>query len=245
MLRIVLVAFLLLPVSVALAFQETSPAGGAPDAATEQQEFTAETLNQKASYLIGYNLIQDLKASGVDFDQEQLIKGIQDAIGGNPPPMSDEEILAVQQAFDRALIKKQEEMLAKLADENQRAGAEFLKKNALEEGVIELENGVQYIVLTAGTGTENPRLTDRVKVHYKGMLLDGSVFETTSGGPPESFSVGAATRGFSAALQQMKVGDKWKIFIPGDQAYGVEGRPPIIGPNQTLIYELELVEIVR
>ncbi len=232
---------------VILALQETTPeARGTGEPSTEQQsEFTAESLTEKASYLIGYNFIQELKAGSVDLNLEQLIKGIQDAHSGAQPPMSDEDILAVQQAFQRAMTRKQDEMLARAADENQRAGIEFMRKNALEEGVKELENGVQYIVLAEGTGTDNPRLTDRVKVHYKGTFLDGSVFDSSIGGPPATFGVSGVIRGFTAALLQMKAGDKWKVFIPGDLAYGAAGDPPQIGPNQTLVFELELIEIVK
>jgi FKBP-type peptidyl-prolyl cis-trans isomerase len=143
------------------------------------------------------------------------------------------------------MIKKQQEMVAKAADENQRAGSEFMRGNVLADGVKELENGVQYSVITEGDGTDNPRLTDRVKVHYKGMFIDGTVFESTFGGNPSSQNVGGMIRGLSTALQQMKVGDKWKVFIPGDLAYGVQGIQPMIGPNQTLVYELELVEIIK
>ncbi len=218
------------------------PAGNQDDSIPQ---FTAESLTEKASYLIGYNLIQDLKANAVDINKEQLLKGIEDATGGIQPPMSDEEIVAVQQAFERAIVRKQQEMMARVADDNQRTGLEFMRSNALNDGVKELENGVQYSVIIEGDGTESPRLTDRVRVHYKGMFIDGNVFENTSGGPPAAFNVGGVIRGLSSALQQMKVGDKWTVYIPGDLAYGAQGSPPVIGPNQTLIYELELVEIIR
>lgn len=233
------------PAQSLFAWQDATPELPAADQETQVPEFTAESLAEKASYLIGYNLIQDLKANSVDVDIDQLLKGIQDANQGAQPPMTDEEIMAVQQAFERAIVRKQQEMIAKIADENQRDGMEFMSKNALVEGVKELENGVQYSVLAAGDG-ENPRLTDRVKVHLKGMFIDGTVFENTFGRDPASFNVGSVPlRGLSSALQQMKPGDKWKVFIPGDLAYGAQGNPPAIGPNQTLVYELELVEIIR
>jgi FKBP-type peptidyl-prolyl cis-trans isomerase len=225
--------------------EETPPASASDGSAPLQQEFTAQSLNEKANYLIGYNFAQELKTNSIEIDMDQLFQGIRDAAAGNPPPMSDEEIMAVQQAFQKSIAKKQQEEFAKTADDNQRAGMEFLKKNALVEGVKELENGVQYSIVTSGAGTENPRLTDRVKVHYKGTFIDGTVFESTFGGSPAVFNVGGVIRGFSSALQQMKVGDKWMVYIPGDLAYGAGGNPPVIGPNQTLVYELELVEIIK
>ncbi len=224
--------------------EETTPPQEKGELAAATQEFTAQSLNQKANYLIGYEFAQRLKADSIEIDIEQLLRGIQDATKGNAPPMSDEEILAVQSAFDKAIAKKQQEMIAKAADENQRAGIEFMKKNVLVEGIKELENGVQYSVVNSGAGTDNPRLTDRVKIHHKGMFVDGTVFESTFGGPPAVVSVGGMPRGYASALQQMKAGDKWMVYIPGDLAYGSEGTQ-VIGPNQTLIYELELVEIVK
>jgi FKBP-type peptidyl-prolyl cis-trans isomerase FklB len=226
--------------------EETPPAAEDSAPAAPVQEIEEKTLVQKASYLIGYDFAQSLKADSIDIDMEQLFKGIKDASSGAAPPMSDEEILAVQQSFQKAMLKKQQDAFAKAADTNQRAGTEFMAKNVLEEGVKELESGVQYSVITRGTGTESPRLTDRVKVHLKGSTLDGSVFESTFGSTPVVFSVGASPlRGVASALQSMKAGDKWKLFIPGDMAFGAGGNPPAVGPNQTLIYEIELVEIVK
>lgn len=230
--------------SVGRAWQEEKSSDTKETAPLQQIE--EKTLVQKASYLIGYDFAQSLKADSIDIDMEQLFKGIRDASSGAAPPMSDEEILAVQQAFQKAMIRKQQEAFARASDENQRAGAEFMSKNVLVEGVKELESGVQYSVITEGTGTESPRLTDRVKVHLKGSTIDGSVFESTFGSDPVVFSVGASPlRGVATALQSMKAGDKWKLFIPGDLAFGAAGNPPAVGPNQTLIYEIELVEIVK
>ena len=240
-----LVSALLVLQNHAVALQEeTPPTQETTESSQATQEFTAESLTEKASYLIGYYYAQGLKAESVEIDIDQFFKGMQDATKGEAPPMSDEEILAVQKAFDKAIMKKRQEIFAKAADENQRAGIEFMKKNALVEGVKELENGVQYSVLVSGDGTDNPRLTDRVKVHHKGTFIDGTVFVNTSGGPPATFSVGGLPRGYAAALIQMKVGDKWMVYIPGDLAFGTEGTE-MIGPNQTVIYELELVEIVK
>ena len=202
------------------------------------------TLVQKASLLISYNLVKDMKDQEVEVDTEKMIEGIRLAAAGKKPNMSDEEILSVMQTFQRQVMRQQQARMMKLADDNNRKGAEFLKKNLLGDGVKELESGLQYKILNQGDG-ETPVAADRVKVHYKGSLIDGRVFETTDGGPPATFRVGGVIRGFTQALLRMKVGDKWQLFIPGDLAYGLQGNPPDIGPNQTLIFELELVEIVK
>jgi FKBP-type peptidyl-prolyl cis-trans isomerase len=127
-----------------------------------------------------------------------------------------------------------------------RKGTEFLKSNLLQEGVKELENGLQYRVLAEGEGP-SPRLTDSVRVHYKAMFTDGTVWESTTGSEPLSLTVGSAgIRGIVNALQKMKAGDKWKLFIPSDLAFGVQGDPSgLVGPNQVLVYELELLEIMK
>jgi FKBP-type peptidyl-prolyl cis-trans isomerase FklB len=243
-LAILVTASLVLQHNAVALQEETTPTQETTDSSTETQEFTAESLTEKASYLIGYYYAQGLKADSVEIDIDQFFNGMKDATKGTAPPMSDEEILAVQKAFEKAIVKKQQEAFAKASDENQRAGVEFMKKNSLVEGVKELENGVQYSVLVSGEGTENPRLTDRVMVHHKGTLIDGTVFANTLGGPPATVNVGGLPRGYTAALLQMKVGDKWMVYIPGDLAFGSEGTE-FIGPNQTVIYEVELVEIVK
>ncbi len=206
------------------------------------QEYTPESLKQKYSYLFGYNFIKNFQREEVEFDLQELIKGIQAASKGEAPSMTDEEIQSVELAYRKMIVQKQQEMMAKLADENMRKGKEFLKANLLKEGVKELENGLQYSVIKEGAG-KSPRITDTVKVHYKAMFIDGTVWESTSGTEPISLTVGGAgMRAMVTALQKMKTGDKWKLFIPSDLAFGVQGTPSI-GPNQALIYEIELVEI--
>ena len=211
--------------------------------ASPEKQVEPESLKQKASYLIGFQYIQNLKLEGIEIDLEELIKGIRDSATGKKPPMSEEEIQSVQLAFQRQLVRQQQERLAKLADENKRQGAEFLKANALKEGVKEMENGLQYIELKAGEG-EPPGVSDSVKVHYRAMYIDGTMFESTAGREPISLTVGVGMRGITNALQKMKPGAKWKLFIPSDQAFGVQGNQ-LVGPNQVVVYELELVEIIK
>ncbi len=212
----------------------------------QKQEMAPESLKQKASYLIGYNFVKGLQVQQIDVDMQELLKGINDANGGKTPPMTDEEIQSVQMAFERMVIQQQQERMAKVADENMRQGLEFLKANLLKEGVKELENGLQYQVLATGEG-DSPRITDSVRVHYKAMFTDGTVWETTAGSEPLSLTVGGAgIRGIVNALQKMKPGDKWKLFIPSDLAFGVQGDPSgVVGPNRVIVYELELLEILK
>lgn len=246
--RTFLIAFLALALFVVTSVrsdaQEGQPQGSA-NRQEETQQFTPESLKQKYSYLFGYNMVKDLQRNEIEFDLKELLKGIQEAADGKAPVMTDEEIQSVEMAFQRMIVRQQQERMAKLADENLRRGAEFLKANLLKEGVKELENGLQYKVLQQGEGS-SPRITDTVKVHYKAMFIDGTVWETTAGAQPVSLTVGGAgMRAIVSALQKMKAGDKWELYIPADLAFGVQGQPPVIGPNQALIYELELVEIVK
>jgi len=228
--------------------QQKQESGGVQESGqteSQQPEISPESLKQKYSYLLGYNMVKDFQRNEIEFDINELLKGIQEAADGKAPAMTDEEIQSVEVAFQRMIVRQQQEQMAKLADENMRKGADFLKANLLQEGVKELENGLQYQVLVAGDG-ESPRITDTVKVNYKAMFIDGTVWEQTSGTKPIPMTVGGAgIRGIVTALQKMKAGDKWKLFIPSDLAFGVQGQPPVIGPNQALIYELELVEVVK
>ncbi len=203
-----------------------------------------ESLTEKASYLIGYNIVKDFETQLVDVDIEQLIRGIRQAAADQKTNMSDEEIRSVMQAFERKVIREREQRLAKMADENQRKGEAFLQANALKEGVKELEGGLQYLVLKQVSGP-GPELNDRVKLHIKGSYIDGTEFESTTDGEPVEYKVAFGLRGVTQALQRMKVGSKWRVFIPGNLAYGIQGNPPTVGPNQTLIYELELVDIIK
>ena len=203
---------------------------------TEQTtpQFDPKTLTEKASFLLGHNFVQEFKVREVEIDIENMIKGIRAAAEGKNPPMTNSEIQAVMQAFEQSIIQQQQKKYQMQADENLRLGEEFLKQNALKEGVKEMENGVQYLVIKEGSGN-SPLVTDRVKVLYEGKFINGKVFDS-SGSEPAVYAVAGVMRGMSKALMKMKVGDKWKLFIPAGQAYGINGFPPVVGPNQTLIF---------
>lgn len=252
--------FLTSLVLVALAFV-ASPAFGqdtqeAKNAASEllkpsviqEKKVDERSLDQKAAYIMGWDFYSSGKRQGVEFDIEQLKKGIDDAASGAELGMSEEEINSVMRAFQRAIQQKKMEKQKKLAEANMAEGQAFLKANESKPGVKKLENGVQYVVLKEGSG-KSPKESDKVKVHYHGTFINGEVFDSSvkplDGSPPKpaEFPVGGVIKGFSSSLMNMKVGDKWQVFIPSDLAYGPKGRTGI-GPNLTLIFELELLDVV-
>lgn len=207
-------------------------------------EPTGKSLTDKYSYLLGYNFIQDFKSLEVEINLENVIQGMKDSATDKDSKLTLEEIQAVEIAFQKLLTAKRQELFKRAADKNLRDGAEFMKKNALETGVKEFESGLQVKVNEEGDG-DLPKLNDRVKVFYKGTFLDGKQFDGTLN-TPATFGVGGVIRGMSEALQKMKVGSKWTIYVPGNLAYGLQGYPEAnIGPNQSLIFELELVEIIK
>jgi FKBP-type peptidyl-prolyl cis-trans isomerase FklB len=221
--------------------------------ATVTAEPDAASLLQKGSYIIGFNmtksLMSDLKQQGVNVDTAKLTEGMQAALSGNEIGMSDEEIRTVMMAFQQLVQKEQIAKMKAAAGTNRTEGDAFLAAHAAKESVQKLKNGVQYTVVTAGDG-DLPSVEDTVRIHYHGTLPNGDVFDSSltkpdgSAGEPVEFPVGRVVPGFSAALQAMKVGSKWQVVIPSDLAYGIQG-PGDIGPNRVLVFDIELIEIVK
>lgn len=205
-----------------------------------------ESLKEKASYILGRDVVKDFQERLVDFDLEQLIAGIRSAAAGQPSVLTDEDVDSVMKTFGRELEKRQQQHMQELADKNMRAGQAFMKENALKEGVKQLENGLQFEVLEPGEG-DSPKVTDRVKVHFIGKSLDGKIFESTKEekDPPTVAVGGIGVRGVLEALLRMEPGAKWRVVVPPELAYGVAGAMPEIGPNQTLIFEIEFFEVVK
>ncbi len=209
---------------------------------------TAQTLKTSAdslNYAIGMVTAEDLKRRIKDWDglnKDLATSGFNDALAGKPPMMSVED--------GRKLIRKLEkEMHQKAGAINKTAGENFLKENAKRKEVMTTASGLQYEVMTKGTGAVKPLATDFVKVHYHGTLIDGKVFDSSvEKGRPADFAVAKVVPGFSEALQLMHVGDKFKVFIPQELGYAERGTPPQQGgnikPYSTLIFELELLEIL-
>src|SRR5437867_5929115 len=199
---------------------------------------------QRSSYAIGLDIATNLKAREIDLDPKALAAGIADALA-NKPALKPEEVREV-------LMKLQQEMMAKGetknkadAEKNQKAGDAFLAENGKKEGVKSTASGLQYKVLKSGNGA-SPKKTNTVKVHYHGTLIDGKVFDSSvQRGEPVTFPVEGVIPGWVEALQLMKVGDKWQLFIPSKLAYGERAPDPVIGPNATLVFEVELLGIEK
>ena len=216
--------------------QETQPPA-AP------QPSSLKTLKEKASYSIGLNIGNNFKQLGFDLDFNLLTRGIRDAMSGAKPLMGDEEIQETMTAFQQQATAQQAQRAKEASDKNKKEGEAFHAANKQKEGVVTLPSGLQYKVLKSGNG-KSPKATDTVTTHYKGTLLDGKVFDSSyDRGEPTSFPVNQVIKGWTEALQLMKVGDKWQLFIPGELAYGERGAGGVIGPNATLVFEIELLGV--
>jgi FKBP-type peptidyl-prolyl cis-trans isomerase FklB len=218
-------------------------AARAEDVPPKAQPLELKTTRDQASYAIGQDI--GLRLKNLDVNSAALIQGLMDALKGSPAKLTPQQIQAAMTAFNRELETKMAEKARIEGDRNRKEGAAFLAANKSKPGVVTLPSGLQYIVLKAGNGP-TPTIADKVKTHYHGTFINGKVFDSTVGGEPSSFAVGGGLiRGWVEALQKMKVGDKWKLFVPAEQAYGSDGFGPDIGPNAVLIFELELLGIEK
>lgn len=193
---------------------------------------------EKLSYSLGLSIAGNLQKSGVaELDVDAFAKGIKHHIEGATPDIDPEEANNIINTFFGELQSKQFEA-------NIEAGKEFLAENAKRDGVVTLESGLQYEVMTAGDGAK-PAATDQVKCHYHGTLINGTIFDSSvQRGEPAVFPVNGVIPGWVEALQLMPLGSKWKLFIPSNLAYGEQGAGEQIGPHTTLVFEVELLEIV-
>lgn len=193
---------------------------------------------EEFSYSLGLTISSNLIQSGVkNLDQMQFLAGLQDTFSGNKPKISMDEANQILQEF---MLANNEEEAAKNLEE----GLLYLSNNLENEGVVETESGLQYKIIRKGFG-EYPKIDDQVRCHYHGILLDGTVFDSSVERREASiFPVNAVILGWAEALQIMSVGSKWRLFIPSNLAYGEEGAGGLIGPNATLIFDVELLEIV-
>lgn len=217
------------------------------------QQEDGMTLVQKASRVMAYSFFSNMMKQGAELDADQLIAGIRMAMDEKELGMSPEEVESVLTAYNEEMIKRLLAARDATREENTAAAEKFFAENKTKEGVQALESGVQYKVLKAGDGA-TPLATDLVEVRYRGRLLNGEVFDETIDDELAKFPVGGVIRGMSEMLQKMKVGEKVEVYIPSEFAYGAEGprdqtgRPRMdskIGPGAALIFELELVNIVK
>jgi FKBP-type peptidyl-prolyl cis-trans isomerase FklB len=229
---------------------QTTPPAKAKTSTTTHKSTTAAkpkplvpvTEKDKQSYAIGLNVGKSLHRDSIDIEPKFMLQGIQDALAGGKVQLTDDQIRTVMTDLQAQVRKEQEAKRAALAESNKKDGAAFLAANATKEGVVTLPSGLQYKVMVAGTGPK-PSLTDTVVCNYKGALLDNTEFDSSyKRGQPLTIRVGGVIKGWSEALQLMPVGSKWQLFIPSDLAYGERGQAQI-GPNATLIFEVELLSI--
>lgn len=205
-----------------------------------QDKTALKTEGDKLSYVLGLNLGTDMKKRSInDLNYDLLIKGIRDAYSDGPKLLTDEEQEQVWLTFQQNM--KASSM--KMSEDNKKKGDEFLVQNKTKEGVVTLPSGLQYKILKAGTGPK-PKLSDTVTTHYRGTLINGTEFDSSyKRNAPVSFPVNGVIKGWTEALQLMPAGSKWQLFIPSDLAYGPNGAGGVIGPNETLIFEVELISI--
>jgi FKBP-type peptidyl-prolyl cis-trans isomerase FklB len=194
----------------------------------------------RTSYSIAYQVGSDFKRQGVDIDPKVLLQGIQDAISGHDPVLTRNEMREVLIGLQDRIVEYQKEKTKKEAEKNLVAGLEFLAENGRREGVVTLPSGLQYEVITKGSG-KHPGPEDTVTVRYRGTLIDGSEFDSSLGsGNPATFRADHVIPGWKEALPLMTVGAKWRLFVPPALGYGGR-RNGRIGPNSTLIFEIELI----
>ena len=234
-------------VGYAMALAQVGAQEAAPRA-TASGSAELKTLEDKAAYSIGLNFGQRILADDLGLSPEIIVRGLSDALKKARPALTEEEIETTMLAFSRKMQARAAAAAAgedPVAAKNLKEGQDFLAKNKLVKGVVTTDTGLQYQVLASGKGA-SPKRTDVVRVHYHGTLLGGKVFDSSvERREPAEFPVNRVIPGWTEALQKMKVGDKWKLFIPSDLAYGTQSPGEPIGPNSVLIFEVELLDIVR
>ena len=220
--------------SLLLAFLATS---------AQAEEPKLESDRDKASYLIGRNIGETINRDGIKLNVENLVVGLREGLSGKDSRISEADAAKVMETFQAEMQKQAEAKAASASAENVAAGTKFLADNKKREGVKVTESGLQYEIISAGKG-EKPTPLDTVTVHYHGTLIDGTVFDSSiERQTPATFPVNGVIAGWTEALQLMQVGAKYKLFIPADLAYGKSGAGRDIGPNSTLIFEVELLSI--
>jgi FKBP-type peptidyl-prolyl cis-trans isomerase len=207
-----------------------------------QEPMALKTEKDKVSYGIGVGAARNFKRQGVEIDLDMVVKGLRDELSGAKLLLSEEDLSAAMTTFQTEMKQKQEQDAKKAAEDNKKAGDAFLAKNKAKEGVVTLPSGLQYKILKAGNG-KKPTEADTVDCQFRAALLDGTEFDGSNpGSKPVTFAIKGAIPGWKEALKLMPIGSKWQIFVPPQLAYGEKGAGGI-GPNATLIFEVELLSI--
>ena len=223
---------------------EEADASPSAEKAAATKTSVLKTEVEKVSYVIGTQIAQNFMKQGIEINLESLVLGLKNVMEGNELVLNAEESQKVMASFRERMIAKQAAEKAEQGAKNLAEGQAFLEANKAKEGVKVLPSGLQYKVITEGTG-EIPTVADKVRTHYRGRLINGTEFDSSyKRKKPAEFPVTKVIKGWTEALQLMKVGSKWELYIPANLAYG-ERVTPTIPPNSTLIFEIELLEIVK
>jgi FKBP-type peptidyl-prolyl cis-trans isomerase FklB len=226
----------------------TTKTGSAAKSATAAKSTSAtkpvtlDTDKQKQSYAIGMSMAKGLQRQPLDLDPALVAQGLKDSFAGKTL-LTDEQAQATLTALQTDMRGKMEAKMKEAGDKNKQEGQAFLAANKTKEGVVTLPSGLQYKIVKQGTGPK-PSAADTVICNYRGTLINGTEFDSSEKhGGPATFPVGRVIKGWTEALQLMPVGSKWQLFVPADLAYGERGPSPEIGPNSTLVFDVELVSI--
>lgn len=228
------------------ALAQTQPATAPTTAPATAQASKVELKDQKdkVSYIIGIQVGMNIKKMGVEVDTDKMAAGIKDAMSGAKPALSEEQVRETMMAAQKEMMAKAQQEMKAMAEKNQKEETAFLAANAKKEGVKTTASGLQYKVIKEGTG-KAPKPTDTVMVNYKGTLPSGEVFDSSEGRGPATFAVNRVIPGWTEALLLMKEGGKMNVVVPSKLAYGPEGAGEDIGPNQVLIFEVELLSVTE
>ena len=212
-------------------------------ASSTETKVDLKSTTNKVSYSIGVDIGKHLTGQGINLNTEVFAQGIRDGIENSSLQMTEEEMQETLRAFQQSLMEEREAENKRLSEQNLQLGQDFLASNSKKTGVQTLPSGLQYEVIVEGTG-ETPTVNDTVTTHYRGTLIDGTVFDSSyDRGQPATFPVQGVIPGWTEALQLMKTGSKWKLYIPSKLAYGEQRAGEVIGPNSTLVFEVELLSI--
>lgn len=216
--------------------------GQEPSTDDTSEAVVLETLEQKFSYTIGFQIGSQAEQEGFELDVNALVAAMEDLKAGGEMQLTEDDMAGVMRDMQAKIMAERQAEAAEVAQANAASGAAFLTENAAKEGVVTTDSGLQYKIITQGTGPK-PGPTDSVTVHYSGTLTDGTEFDSSySRGQPATFGVHQVIAGWTEALQLMPEGSKWELAIPSDLAYGPGGKGPVIGPNSTLLFEVELLD---